>query len=445
MIKKNLLAAMAIVFTMGMTMTSFAAGGWAQDNGGWRHYDANGQAEANVWRKGNDDKWRYVDYNGYMAVSTWIDEIYYVNDEGIMLADTWQKFIDGDGEHWCYFGSSGKKVESNWKKINDRWYYFDENGYMQTGWILDGMYYCGDDGAMKTGWQKLLPYDESSEEMTPGPDTESDDGMYWYYFTSGGKKFVPEGTSSGYIEKKINSKTYCFNDLGQMQIGWVAVKEDEGISGYRYYNNDGTIRTGWYSLEPPTGLSSNYDADVYWFYFNSQGIPQADKDGILTPGDIIKINGKQYLFDSNGNPVHGLVKLHAKDDSETYYYYFGTENQCTLQKGKLSVTDEAGSKNTYYFSTDGKGLTGLKDGYLYYKGLLQTSDTQSRYTAITVTEGNFKGSYLVSTMGKIVKNKKVKDADGVSYTMNASGIITKVDDEDVGGRTFNKPTEPYID
>ena len=35
---------------------------------------------------------------------------------------------------------------TSWAKINDKWYHFDGNGRMETGWILDDMYYTGDDG-----------------------------------------------------------------------------------------------------------------------------------------------------------------------------------------------------------------------------------------------------------------------------------------------------------
>jgi glucan-binding YG repeat protein len=36
--------------------------------------------------------------------------------------------------------------------INGKWYFFGDDGYMRTGWILwNGVYYyCGPDGAMFT-------------------------------------------------------------------------------------------------------------------------------------------------------------------------------------------------------------------------------------------------------------------------------------------------------
>ena len=46
-------------------------------------------------------------------------------------------------------GANGKKVTSRcikWKKIDEKWYYFDENGYMLSNQYVDG-YWLGEDGA----------------------------------------------------------------------------------------------------------------------------------------------------------------------------------------------------------------------------------------------------------------------------------------------------------
>lgn len=45
------------------------------------------------------------------------------------------------------------RVHAGRKKINGKWYFFDENGYMKTGWIKykTKWYYCDESGAMLTG------------------------------------------------------------------------------------------------------------------------------------------------------------------------------------------------------------------------------------------------------------------------------------------------------
>lgn len=83
---------------------------------------------------------------------------------------------------------------------------------VETGWILDDMYYTGDDGVMRTGWQKLYPpdnYEEDSNKVIPGAEGGTldygEDGQYWYYFGTNGKKYVPsDGNDNGdYGTRKI--------------------------------------------------------------------------------------------------------------------------------------------------------------------------------------------------------------------------------------------------
>ena len=67
--------------------TVMAAEGWAQEGNNWVYYNASGSRVYNAWRKGGDNLWRYLDSNGVMAVSSWVDdERYYVDASGIMAA-----------------------------------------------------------------------------------------------------------------------------------------------------------------------------------------------------------------------------------------------------------------------------------------------------------------------------------------------------------------------
>ena len=74
-------------------------------------------------------------------------------------------------------------------------------------------YYTGDDGVMRTGWQKLYPpdnYEEDSNKVIPGAEGGSvdygEDGQYWFYFGTSGKKYVPsDGNDNGdYGTRKID-------------------------------------------------------------------------------------------------------------------------------------------------------------------------------------------------------------------------------------------------
>ena len=133
-----------------------------------------------------------------------------------------------------------------------------------------------------------------------------------------------------------------------------------------------------------------------------------------------------------------------KEESEYTAYYFGTRAQSAMLKGKHNV-DEGSNTVQYYFSSTGKGYTGVYENYLYYMGKLQKADSGSRYEVFTIWTGNNPKNYVVNSSGKIAKNTTVKDRDGVKYKTNGSGILIKEDDEEVEGKTYKSPEEPEWD
>ena len=223
--KKGLrILAAAAVLTFGcLTMNAYAAEGWALSNNIWTYLDKNGNRVTNEWKKGADNLWRYLNNSGEMAVNSWADNDYYVDANGIMVADKWMQIVSpysrDSQTYWFYFGSSGKVTKDTWKKIDGKSYYFDADGIMQTGWTEDGDYYLSSSGAMVTGWKYLEPKDEDSSLYGP----ESDDGKYWFYFSASGKKQSPSTSDDGgeYEVTKIDGKYYCFDADGRMRTGWV--------------------------------------------------------------------------------------------------------------------------------------------------------------------------------------------------------------------------------
>lgn len=55
------------------------------------------------------------------------------------------------GGKWYYFNSNGVMV-TGWENISGKWYYFLDNGSKATGWLMykNNWYYLGKDGIMKT-------------------------------------------------------------------------------------------------------------------------------------------------------------------------------------------------------------------------------------------------------------------------------------------------------
>ena len=65
-----------------------------------------------------------------------------------VYAGEWQQ----DSTGFWYLNDDGTKPVDTWKLIDNNWYYFKSNGYMNTGWInVSGQwYYCEPTGQMRT-------------------------------------------------------------------------------------------------------------------------------------------------------------------------------------------------------------------------------------------------------------------------------------------------------
>ena len=126
---------------------------------GWQH-DENG--------------WWYLFENGDYPVNQWLyyeGNEYYFDEDGYMY--TGWLYLDD----WYCFDSTGALV-TGWLSFNDKWYYMDEFGAMATGWVYwnDSWYYMDMSGEMITGWlyyNDAWYYLESNGVMVTGP-TEID-------------------------------------------------------------------------------------------------------------------------------------------------------------------------------------------------------------------------------------------------------------------------------
>ena len=229
--------------TFGIVLTSSftaKAEGWQQSNSTWIYLDDSGNRLKNVWKKGADGNFRWLNEAGEMAKNSWVDSgKYYVDDDGVYIYGKWKKI----GNFWYHFNNNGLAAREAWQNIDSKWYYFNDEGHMLTGWILDDMYFCGADGVMLTGWQQLLPsskYSDEKKDITPSPsNTFTDDDKNWYYFGANGKKFVPRGLDgAAYGERKVDGVRYCFSESGALHVGWANIKgtgrSSASITDYKY-------------------------------------------------------------------------------------------------------------------------------------------------------------------------------------------------------------------
>lgn len=92
---------------------------------------------------------------------------------------------------------------------------------------------------MKTGWQRITVWDEDKE----------DDMDYWFNFKSNGEKRYNNTSSSSVYTKKINGKTYGFDERGVMVYEWTMassgnVASATSVSNWLYFQQPGR----WCSL-----------------------------------------------------------------------------------------------------------------------------------------------------------------------------------------------------
>lgn len=416
-----------------------------------------------------DGKIYYFDANGYNYRKRWMTlpdgGRRYLGEDGVMKQCEW--FVisgldsrDSDYNYWYYAMDNGNIVMDRWYKINGKNYGFNSSGVMRTGWLTDNKldddgdsddsyYYCGEDGAKVTGWQWLEIPDNWGDDSSDVTDYVHDNGQYaWFYFNqSTGKK---RRSSGGKKEINVDGVTYCFDGNGIMYPGWVKLSsKTSDISGYRYFyqptsETDKTFIAGqkvegsWLYINGPADLDGNGQKE--WYYFDNSGEPvHALEDKYKRK----EIHGDMYVFDMYGEAQYGLVEISGVSSSEDGFYYCGgaDENRKCVT-GKVMIDDGVSAgKSQYYFDNDGRGITGTKDGYLYYNGKLQKADKAAKYEVFQLEEGGRK--YLVSSSGKVMKNTKVTDGNDQKWEVGGGGTIEVYGSSEIAELTVPEATTTY--
>ena len=210
---------------------------------------------------------------------------YFFNVNGYILTG-WQE-LDGFGYYkersWYYFDPENGDMKTGWQNIKGKWYYLDPaegymlNGVQQVGENGECYYFHDKNGDMQTGWQQLT-------------GAGNHEGPAWYYFN-------PTDGSMLTGWQNIQGKWYYFQPIdGYMLTGLHQI----GDAGKSYYLNpvNGEMLTGWQQI-----------ADE-WYYFATedgsmlsnawQGSYYLKEDGKMAHSETILINGKQYTFNEQG-------------------------------------------------------------------------------------------------------------------------------------------------
>ncbi|WP_247916743.1 N-acetylmuramoyl-L-alanine amidase [Streptococcus oralis] len=234
--------------------------------------------ENHHWRFYQDDKpalnwkqiqgkWYYFDQDGNRLHST-IYKGYAFDQDGVMVENSWTNLDN----QWYYADSSGRLAQNSWKKINGSWYYFDQTGSMLSNTSVDG-YLLTNSGAMaEKGWIKL---DQNWYYVTPSSRISQDKwekiNGSWYYFDK-----------NGVMLSQTTIGAYLLGDSGAMaENSWVRINENwYYANAYGKYSQDKweKINGSWYAFEQNGVMLSNKWKESY--YLKASGA-MAEKEWIF--------------------------------------------------------------------------------------------------------------------------------------------------------------------
>ena len=285
--------------------------GWQKISNTWYYFDSSGAMVSNGWRWINS-KCYYFDKNGKMAANTWIDGSY-VDASGAWVKDKKQepdKWIRSSGR-WWYRHGDGTYTRSDWEYIGNKWYYFDQNGWMITGWqkVSGSWYYMESNGArVADGWKWI--------------------NNKCYYFDKNGKMAADTWIDGSYVDASgVWIKDKKQEPENVTKTGWVQ------YSGHwMYYNTDGSyVKSNWKSV------------NSIWYYF--------DQNGWMVTGWMTLSSGKYYLNPTkNSDGVEGaMLKGYKQIDGKWYYLRSGESPEGSLRyEGVTSImgTSAMGTNKT---------------------------------------------------------------------------------------------------
>jgi GH25 family lysozyme M1 (1,4-beta-N-acetylmuramidase) len=123
---------------------------------------------------------RTMTYNGKCKIAIWqnsssgdIEGVSGRIDTNVLLTDIKELVTEKktgwiqEGKHWWYCHADGSYTKDGWELIEDKWYYFDKDGWMITGWLetKDGWYYLKSDGSMAENEMMVVPSREHGQEV----------------------------------------------------------------------------------------------------------------------------------------------------------------------------------------------------------------------------------------------------------------------------------------
>ena len=372
---------------------------------------------------------------------------------GAMTSFAAQGWVEEDGS-WYYYDKDGNKVEDQWKKSGDNWFWLDseEGGAMATDKIIDDnddTYYVDGNGVMVTNtWVKVVNEDQ---------DDEDDPAEYhYYYMQSNGKAY--KGSGDKVSKKTIDGKQYAFDEDGIMLYGWVdedgtMVNDEDGWADATYYFGsweDGSMKTGWQKISVYDNTDDKEDDYDYWFNFKANGKKRVQLDNGSEDTDATwKNNGKYYHFDTRGVMVYEWYptqnttsNLHS---ASNWSYFNSPEDGAKVVKGWFKVVGP--NEDTSFKELDSESFASVdgvknEDARWYYndgreEGLVagKIKKIKGKYYGFRPDDGEKGGAMLKGLCALEMDGEnivKVYDDD-----MDADDLDDFLDGVDAGNYTAN--------
>ena len=134
--------------------------GWQSDDKGWWYVKSDGSYYKSCWAK-IGGKYYYFWADGYMASNEYIKssnysssgELYYVDSKGVWDEGNKYRWNSNENGWWLENVNGSWYAKSSWAKVDRKYYYFDDKGYMVAGRRkkIDGKFYTfNSDGTLKS-------------------------------------------------------------------------------------------------------------------------------------------------------------------------------------------------------------------------------------------------------------------------------------------------------
>lgn len=218
------------------------------------------------------------------------------------FAGTWNY----DSKGWWFQRQDGSYPSDSWQEIDEKWYFFDADGYMQTGWIQcgDNWYYCKLTGSLATDqWINGTYY------------VGSDGVMYVDTTTPDGKKVdtagvvIAEKDYSMYIGEFTDLEDYA-NEAQYVSLGGIYNLTITDIRDNKVYGNASYGYRQYSEEDFENGVEIQDNSFTVNGYFR-------DYDGVLhgdfSEPDPVPFTSKYTFTQRNGKDVI------VKDDGTVLY------------------------------------------------------------------------------------------------------------------------------